>query len=112
MSVCSSVLCLVTTKIGSDGHESPRCVTALGSWTNRATALRQISVTALFYLEDSRRVSEREREREREKRAHARRRDSSRESALAPPFMFFPPPGPVLCKMGLARSAVCSVCSA
>ena len=47
-------------------------------------------------------------EREREKRAHARRRDSSRESALAPPFMFFPPPGPALCKLGLARSAVCS----
>jgi len=33
-------------------------VTALGSWTNRATALRQISVTALFYLEDSRRERE------------------------------------------------------
>ena len=27
-------------------------------------------------------------------------------------YMFFPPPGPVLCKLGLARSAVCSVCSA
>ena len=26
--------------------------------------------------------------------------------------MFFPPPGPALCKLGLARSAVCSVCSA
>ena len=24
--------------------------------------------------------------------------------------MFFPPPGPALCKLGLARSAVCSVC--
>ena len=41
---------------------------ALGSWTNCATALRQISVTALFYLEDSRRV--------REKRAHACGRES------------------------------------
>ena len=30
--------------------------TALGSWTNRVIALRQISVTALFYLEDSRRI--------------------------------------------------------
>ena len=40
---------------------------ALGSWTNRATALRQISVTALFYLEDSRRESERERERRAER---------------------------------------------
>ena len=27
-------------------------------------------------------------------------------------YMFFPPPGPALCKLGLARSAVCSVCSA
>ena len=34
--------------------------------------------------------------------------ESPRESALAPPFMFFPPPGPALCKLGLARSAVCS----
>ena len=55
-SVCSSVLCLVTTKNWSDGHQSPWRVTALGSWTNRVIALRQISVTALFYLEDSRRI--------------------------------------------------------
>ena len=53
-----------------------------------------------------------EREREKE-RAHARGRESPRESALAPPFIcFFPPPGPALCKLGLARSAVCYVCSA
>ena len=58
-------------------------VTALGSWTNRATALRQISVTAPFYLEDSRR------ERERKKRVHAHRRGSPWESALAPPFICF-----------------------
>ena len=49
---------------------------SLGSWTNRATALRQISVTALFYLEDSRRVRERERERERKERTHARESES------------------------------------
>ena len=74
----------------------PWCVTALGSWTNRATALRQISVTALFYLEDSRREREREkgrkRERERERvRActHARGTESPRESASAPPFIRF-----------------------
>ena len=48
--------CLVTTKIWSDGHLSPWCITALGSRTNRVIALRQISVTALFYLEDSRRT--------------------------------------------------------
>ena len=61
-SVCSSVLCLVTTKIWSDGH----CVTALRSRIDRVIdlrsrmdhviALRQISVTALFYLEDSRKI--------------------------------------------------------
>ena len=58
-------------------------------------------------------MRERERERERKKRAHARGRESPRESALAPPFIcFFLPPGPALCKLGLARSAVCSLCSA
>ena len=36
----------------------PSARTALGSWTNRATALKQISITALFYLEDSRRERE------------------------------------------------------
>ena len=55
------------------------------------------------------RVREREKERE---RAQACGRESLRDSTLAPPFMFFPPPGPALCKLGLARSAVCSVCSA
>ena len=44
----------------------PQCVTALGSWIDRVIALRsqkdhvialrQISVTALFYLEDSRKI--------------------------------------------------------
>ena len=75
------------------------------SWTNRATALRQISVTALFYLEDSRRIQDskrrewrsslpsqgrerererkRERERERERaHAHTRERERVREKAL------------------------------
>ena len=35
-----------------------KALTALGSWTNRAIALRQINVTALFYLEDSRRIQD------------------------------------------------------
>ena len=30
------------------------------------------------------------------------------ESALASPFICFLPPGPALCKLGLAGSAVCS----
>ena len=101
------------------------------SWTNRVIALRQISVTALFYLEDSRRIHpwsvracqhkdlkgrewrsawERGREREKEReRAHPCGR--GRESDLAPPYMFLPPPGPARCKLGLARSAVCSTWS-
>ena len=48
---------------------------------------------------------EREREGEREKeRKHAG--EEGRERALAPPFICFLPPGPALCKLGLARSAV------
>ena len=42
------------------------------------TVLRKISVTALFYLEDSRRKRESEREREREKSARTRERESVR----------------------------------
>ena len=101
-------------------RHSSRCVTALGSWTNRVIALRQISVTALFYLEDSRRIHPRRREErggmsqhagvewgggamERErKRAYA----PGERERLAPPFTCFLPPGPALCKLGLVRSAV------
>ena len=87
-------------------------------------ALRQTCVTALFYLEDSRRIHPqslracqpkdlKRREwrsawgREREK-ARARGREGERESALAPPFICFSSPGPALCKLGSARSAVFS----
>ena len=53
--------------------------------------------------------------RERE-RAHAhvrtRERESKRKRFGSSFYMFFPPPGPALCKLGLARSAVCSVCRA
>nr|NP_001069565.1 sulfotransferase family, cytosolic, 1C, member 2 [Bos taurus]AAI09943.1 Sulfotransferase family, cytosolic, 1C, member 4 [Bos taurus] len=63
----------------------------------------------LVTFEASNNIGEKERERE---SAHARGREGPRESALAPPFIcFFPPPGPALCKLGIARSAVCSVCS-
>ena len=55
------------------------------------------------------RESERERERE---RAHAHGRESERKRFGSSFYMSFPPPGPALCKLGLARSAVCSVCSA
>ena len=53
-------------RFGVTDIKALRCVTALGSWTDRVTALRsqmdhvialrQISVTALFYLEDSRKI--------------------------------------------------------
>ena len=87
---------------------------------DRVIALRQISVTAVFYLEDTRRIHPRSvlacqpKEKRLEKRVGEGEREKGqasgreRESALAPPFMFFPPPGPALCKLGLARSAVCS----
>ena len=57
---------------------------------------------------------ERERERGRERkterdRAHARGRESERKRFGSSFYMFCPPPGPALCKLGLARSAVCSV---
>ena len=120
VSVCSLVLCLVTTKNWSDGHWSPRRVTALGSWTNCVIALRQISVTALFYLEDSRRIHPRsvracqhKDSKRREWRSvwGGREREKERALWLLLLYVFFSPPGPALCKLGLARSAVCSAWS-
>ena len=58
------------------------------------------------------RVREKESEREREteiERTHAGGRESIRKHFGSSFYMFFPPPGPALCKLGLARSAVCSV---
>ena len=52
---------------------------------------------------------ERERERERESaRMHAGERVLEKALWLLLLYVFFPPPGPALCKLGLARSAVCS----
>ena len=48
-----------------------------------------------------------EKERERE-HTHAGEKERERECFGSPIYMFFPPPGPALCKLGLARSAVCS----
>ena len=56
--------CLVTTMIWGNGHKSPQRVTVLRSWTNHVIALRQISVTALFYLEDGRRIQSSKKRRE------------------------------------------------
>ena len=59
------------------------------------------------------REGEREKEKERESmRAHTREIESERKHFGSSVYMFFPPPGPALCKLGLAGSAVCSVCSA
>ena len=55
------------------------------------------------------RVREIKRERE---SAHARGRESERKHFGSSFYMFFPPPGPALCKLSLAGSAVCSVCFA
>ena len=67
------------------------------------------------------RVGEGEREREREKEhthagegererelTHTRERKRERERFGSSFYMFLPPPGPALCKLGLAKSAVCS----
>ena len=107
---------LSTTKICSDGQQSPQCITVLGSWTNSIIALRQIIVTALFYLEDSRRIHPQsvracqpkavKRRDWRSTPARGRERESKRFGSSF--YMFFPPPGPALCKLDLARSAVCS----
>ena len=51
------------------------------------------------------REGEREREKEKEKE---RERETERKRFGSSFYMFFPPPGPALCKLGLARSAVCS----
>ena len=51
------------------------------------------------------------REREKEKSTHTRERESERKRFGSSFYMFFPPPGPALCKLGLARSAICSAWS-
>ena len=99
-------------------------VTALGSWTNRATALRQISVTALFYLEDSRRIQDskrrewrsawggrkRERERERERAcACTRERESLRKLFGSSFYMFFSSTWACPMQIGL-RQECCLFC--
>ena len=71
---------------------------------DRVIALRQISVTALFYLEDSRKIhlrgvkASRSKDTRRRAPQHAGKRE--REVALAPLFICLSFPGPVLCKLG------------
>ena len=79
--------------------KSPQHVTALGSWTNHVIALRQISVTALFYLEDGESILEEEKRVEERSSVQGRGPWGEREeqlmyawrgeSPLAPFLMFF-----------------------
>ena len=86
---------------------SPRHVTVLGPWTNRVIALRQISVTALFYLEDSRRIHPGRRE----ERGGARQCGvvvvgwGEREGPLAPLSMCFSSPWACPVHIGLGQDA-------
>ena len=92
--------------------KAPRRVTALRSWIDRVIALRsqmdhvtaltQISVTALFYLEDSRKIHlwGMRAHGSKDTRRRAPQRAGERELALAPLFICLSLPGPVLCKLG------------
>ena len=63
----------------------------------------QFSVTALFYLEDSRKIhlqGVRARRSKDARRAPQRAGEGERELALAPLFICLSLPGPVLCKLG------------
>ena len=67
-------------------------------------ALRQSSVTALFYLEDGRKIHLRgvraRGSKDARRRAPQRAGERERELASAPLFICFSLPGPVLCKLG------------
>ena len=66
-------------------------------------ALRQISVTALLYLEESRKIHLRGVRARRPKTGGEERpsaQERERELALAPLFICLSLPGPVLCKLG------------
>ena len=64
----------------------------------------QLSVTALFYLEDSRKIhlwgEKARRSKDPGRRAPQRAGERERELASAPLFICFSLPGPVLCKLG------------
>ena len=118
VSVCSSVLSRHNTDWESWTLRPLRRVTALGSWTDRVIALREISVTSqccssiLFRRQQENPSSKHEgmsTQRHEEKRAPGRGRERERESEspLAPLFICcFLPPGPAPCKLGLGRSVV------
>ena len=114
--------CLVTTKIWSEGLIRPhQHVTALGSWTGRVIALRSwtdrvvaLSVTALFYLEDSRKIhlqgmrarGSKEAKRRAPQRTGVGEREREREPFGCSFICYCLPPGPALWKLDLVRSPV------
>ena len=67
-------------------------------------SMLQLSVTGLFYLENSRKIHLRGvralRSKDAKRRAPQRSGERKRELALAPLFICLPLPGPVLCKLG------------
>ena len=72
-----------------------RWITALRSWTDRVTALREISVTGIFYLEDSRKIRQgmrAHRSKDAKRRSPHRAGERERERALWVLFIcfFFP----------------------
>ena len=89
----------------------PQRVTALGSWTDRVIALRQISVTALFYLENSRKIHPRGLRAclPKDVKRRAPQSPGARERALWLLFLYvFPSPWTCPMQIGLTQSAVCS----
>ena len=112
-SVCSSAFVSSQQRLGgTDIKPPPRRAPALGAWTDcvialrsrtdRVIALSYISVTALFYLEGSRKIHLRGVRacRPKDAKRRAPQRAGERELALAPLFLCFSLPGPVLCKLG------------
>ena len=115
-------LVLSQQRFGMTDIKAPRHVTALRSWTDRVIvlrsqmdhviALRQISVTAQCYssilfrrLQGDPSLKKRREWRSPPVHVHTWERESDREF-LAPSFICFLPPGPALCKLGSASSAV------
>ena len=98
----------------------PRRVTALRSWIDRVIALRsqmdhvtaltQISVTALFYLEDSRKIHlwgmRARRSKDMRRRAPQRAGERERAGSGSSIYMFLSPWASPM-QMGPARSVVC-----
>ena len=118
VSVCFSVFVLSQQRFGVTDIKAPSASRQTMLQLLDKSVLR-LSVTALFYLGDSRKIHLRgvraHRSKDMKRRApqragaeRERARGTERECEPFGPFfnMFFLPPGPALCKLGSARSAV------